>query len=192
MKPNQPPFNDPAVPNPGSGRPPHEQRFIDFPDNPDLYGYMDPNPPINPMGRNDRVPCGNQSGGLPANFAPPGEFPTGPGRSPMQGVDGRGGLIVDPLRVQPKPQFKGDYDQMVHKGIIPPGPGGSDMYEDFNQGFGGNMGSELGPQPGFRGMPGMGGPRPPPRGGFGDGMGMGPKFGKGGGFGGPGFGGGFV
>ena len=193
------PNKDPTIGGNHDGRTPNEQRFIDFPNNPDMYGHIDPyQVPNYHGGNNDAYPQYN--GGPPLNnFAPPGQMPTGfDPNSPMHGVDGRGSLVMrgnDHKVPQRGPPIKGDVDIMVANGVIqpPPAPPGNYGYgydDDVDPGF--SMGGLRRPGdrgPGF-GQNGMGGPP-----GFGEHPGMGgpPGFGgsrrKGGP---PGFGGGFM
>lgn len=164
-------MDDPSFPR-RDGRPPHEQKFIDFPDHPDLYGHADPFAP--PPPRREPGLGAPQRGGF-TPFAPPGQAP--PGLGPNGGVDGNGGLIVTgpqkPGGVSGGRRI-GDYDEMVDLGILPPGP---ERLRDDDLTMG------------------LGGPRRPPGGGFGPpGGGFAPPGGgfgpRGGGFDG-GFGGGF-
>lgn len=137
---------------PPDGRPEHEQKFIAFPDNPDMYGHMDPFQKAPPKPNEYR------------DFAPPGQFPgIGNPRDPIHGVDGRGSLIVGAPQKPRAGKQIGDYEEMVGLGILPPGPGmrgppgfgpmGSGMRgpPGFGDGFGGRRSG-----PGFGG-PGFGG-----------------------------------
>ena len=96
MFPNDPDKRDPSLPAPDA-RPDNEKRFIEFPDNPDMYGHMDP------LATPQRAPEYR-------NFAPPGQMPPiGNPRDPIHGVDGRGSLIVGvPQKPRPRGNI-GDY-----------------------------------------------------------------------------------
>jgi hypothetical protein len=126
---------DPTIP--GDGRPEHERRFINFPDNPDLYGRMDP------YARPGTEQPPPQRGRPLGNFAPPGEIPAfGSPTNPMFGFDGQGGLIVtSPRQANRGMRPRGDYDEMIDMGIIGPPigppPGGLDRGGFGPGGFGG-------------------------------------------------------
>lgn len=187
---------DPTIGGGYDGRTPNESKYTDFPNNPDMYGHIDPYQVPNSRGGNhDAYP--QYRGGPPLNnFAPPGQMPTGfDPNSPMHGVDGQGGLLMKgngfqgPQRGQ---RFKGDEDIMASKGVIDPPP----QIDPTFGGFGGDPGFTVpGMTPGGDHYPGMGGPRGMGgnRGMGGGRRGMGDPPGFGGGFGGPpGFGGGFM
>jgi hypothetical protein len=152
-------------------RPDIERRFVDIPDYPDMYGHMDPRPaPITGEEHDER-----RQGPRPmGNFAPPGELPAGLGGPGIQGVDGRGGLIVTgPQRPHDMCQYpRGDHDAMVEMGLLPPPKGsrpkgfgpegglglGGDDFGLGNAPFG--SGGGLGPRGGPFGSGGRGfGPR---------------------------------
>ena len=96
------------------GRNRNEQRFIDFPDNPDLYGNIDPlhnNGMIYDDTREERL----------RDFAPPGQIPRiGNPNSPNYGMDGQGGLLYRGGNNRSIQQPRGDYEQMVRMGLVPP------------------------------------------------------------------------
>ncbi|KAH0795965.1 hypothetical protein GPJ56_000033 [Histomonas meleagridis] len=175
----KPQGNDPSLPHPNGdptipgqhvdGRTPNERRYIDFPDNPDLYGQIEPGVEPHDM-RRPQIYQDRRDPSPLRDFAPPGQAPPiGSPNSPFYGIDGQGGLRQprqrSPLMVQ---NPRGDYDQMVAMGMIDPPPG----FEDDHS------------------LPGLPPPRGGPRGGFNP-PGF-PRGGpRGGGFDPPGFGGGF-
>ena len=144
------------------GRTENERRYIDFPDNPDLYGHIEPG--IEP--HNMRRPQIYEEPRNPnplRDFAPPGQMPPiGSPNSPFYGVDGQGGLrVTTQQRPRGLHEPRGDYDQMVAMGMIPPLP------HEFGLPLprGGPRCGDFGP-PGFWGGPRGGGFDPP---GFGGG-----------------------
>lgn len=161
---------DPELPAP-DGRSENEKRFIDFPENPDLYGHIDPFERQKPKSPEYR------------DFAPPGQPPEiGNPRDPIHGVDGRGSLLVTGPQKPRGRRVIGDYEEMVGMGILPPGPD-MRMGPDMPFGARGGPGMRMDPDMPFGGGP-LGFPpgRKGGKGGFGS-----PGFGPGG-FGGPGFG----
>lgn len=103
-----------------------ERRFIDFPDNPELYGHIDPYAHPNPCAISD--PFGFEDpyagGGRLRDFAPPGALPAmGSPSAPNLGIDGRGGLLYRGGVSSGLRQPRGDYEQMLRMGIVPPRPG---------------------------------------------------------------------
>jgi len=111
------PFSNPFITNMrepnfdlySPNKPDPNGKYLNFPNNPDIYGEF-PQPPR-------RTPE-NYGGGL-RDFAPPGSIPPiGNPSSPNYGLDGRGGLIA--TNIQPsKLKMKGDFDEMRSMGILP-------------------------------------------------------------------------
>lgn len=153
------------------GRSANEARFIDFPNNPDMYGNIDPYE--KPNQTNNSLECQRPQPNI-GKFAPPGQFPTGfSPNAPINGVDGNGSLVMRGTgnTLRNGPVIHGDVDMMIANGVIPPNRppnypyGYDDDVDPFFSGGGlprpGNRPNRMNgppfPGPQFHGGPRMGG-----------------------------------